>query len=40
VILVISAIGSVWLAGRAFRMGMLRYGQRLRLKEVFSRGRV
>ena len=35
-ILVLSAIGAVWLAGRAFRLGMLRYGQRLRLKEIFS----
>ncbi len=36
VILVLSAIGAVWLAGRAFRLGMLRYGQRLRWKEIFS----
>ncbi len=35
-ILVVSAIGAVWLAGRAFRLGMLRYGQRLRWKEIFS----
>ena len=39
-ILVCSAIGSVWLAGRAFRLGMLRYGQRLRWAEIFSRQRV
>jgi ABC-2 type transport system permease protein len=39
-ILVISAIGAVWLAGRAFRLGMLRYGQRLRWKEIFSSQRV
>ena len=39
-ILVLSAIGSVWLAGRAFRLGMLRYGQRLHWKEVFSHQRV
>lgn len=32
-----SAVLAVWLAGRAFRLGMLRYGQRLRLKEIFSR---
>lgn len=38
-ILVLSAIGAVWLAGRAFRLGMLRYGQRLRWKEIFSRQR-
>jgi ABC-2 type transport system permease protein len=36
VLLVLSAIGAVWLAGRAFRLGMLRYGQRLRWKEIFS----
>lgn len=38
IILVLSAIGSLWLAGRAFRLGMLRYGQRLRLAELFRRG--
>jgi ABC-2 type transport system permease protein len=27
----------VWLAGRAFRIGMLRLGQRIKLKEVFGR---
>ena len=36
VLLVISAAGAVWLAGRAFRLGMLRYGQRVRWKELFS----
>jgi ABC-2 type transport system permease protein len=40
IILVLSAIGAVWLAGRAFRLGMLRYGQRLHWKEIFSRQRV
>ena len=40
IILVLSAIGAVWLAGRAFRLGMLRYGQRLRWNEIFSRQRV
>ncbi len=39
ILLVLSAIGSVWLAGRAFRLGMLRYGQRLQWKEVFKRQR-
>jgi len=39
-LLVLSAIGSVWLAGRAFRLGMLRYGQRLRLNEIFSHQKV
>lgn len=28
---------SLWLATRAFRLGMLRYGQRLRLKEILGR---
>jgi ABC-2 type transport system permease protein len=37
IILVLSAVGSLWLAGRAFRLGMLRYGRRLRWKEIFSR---
>ncbi len=36
--LIVSAGGALWFAGKAFRMGMLRYGQRLRWKEVFSRG--
>lgn len=27
----------VWLAGRAFRLGLLRYGQRLRLREILTR---
>lgn len=36
-LLMLTAAGSLWLAGRAFRLGMLRYGQRLRWKEVFSR---
>jgi len=39
-ILVISAIGAVWLAGRAFHLGMLRYGQRIRWKEVISHQKV
>jgi ABC-2 type transport system permease protein len=39
-ILVLSAIGAVWLAGRVFRLGMLRYGQRIHWKEVFIHQRV
>jgi ABC-2 type transport system permease protein len=31
------AVAAVWLAGRAFRLGMLRYGQRLKWREVFAR---
>ena len=34
---VLGALGAIWLAGRAFRLGMLRYGQRLKLREIFSR---
>jgi ABC-2 type transport system permease protein len=36
-ILVVCAVGAVWLAGRAFRLGMLHYGQRLRLRDVIRR---
>jgi len=32
----ISAVFAVWLAGRAFRLGMLRYGQRLTWRGLFS----
>jgi len=34
---VFSAAGAIWLAGRAFRLGMLRYGKRLKWREVFAR---
>jgi ABC-2 type transport system permease protein len=30
------AIAAIWLAGRAFRLGMLRFGQRLRLRELLA----
>ena len=33
------AAGALWLAARAFRLGMLRYGQRLRIGEIFGRAR-
>ncbi len=33
------ALGALWLAGRAFRLGMLRYGQRLNWRELFPRRR-
>ncbi len=36
-ILVSCAAGTLWLAGRAFRLGMLRYGQRLNWRELFGR---
>ena len=32
-----SGLGLAWLAGRAFRIGMLRIGKRVRLKELFRR---
>lgn len=34
---VMCAVGAIWLAGRAFRLGMLRYGKRLKWREVFAR---
>ena len=34
------ALGALSLAGRAFRLGMLRYGQRLRLGEILGKARV
>ena len=39
VIQLICAIAAIWVAGKAFRLGMLRYGQRLRLREILGRGR-
>jgi len=36
IVLVGSAGGTIWLAGKILRMGMLRYGQRLRLKGIHS----
>jgi len=36
-ILLVSAAGAIWLAGRAFRIGMLRYGQRVNLRELLHR---
>ena len=34
---VLCAAGAIWLAGRAFRLGMLRYGKRLKWREVFAK---
>jgi ABC-2 type transport system permease protein len=31
----LSAVGALWLAGRVFRLGMLRYGRRMGWKDVF-----
>ena len=36
VIQTLFAIGAIWLAARAFRLGMLQYGQRLRWRELFA----
>jgi len=36
-LLYLGAVGAIWLASRAFRMGMLRYGKRLTLREIFKR---
>lgn len=36
-LLVLIAFGALWLSGRAFRLGMLRYGKRLTIKELFTR---
>ncbi len=33
-LLIVSAIGSLWLAGRVFRLGMLRYGNRIGWREL------
>lgn len=36
-VLVAAAVFAVWLAGRAFRLGMLSYGKRLKLRDLFAR---
>lgn len=36
-LLVFFAIAALWLAGRAFRLGLLRYGKRLSIKELLTR---
>jgi len=36
-LLILCAVGALWLAGRAFRLGMLRYGKRLTWREIFGR---
>lgn len=36
-ILILAAWAAIWLAGRAFQLGMLRYGQRLSLRQIFGR---
>ena len=37
-ILMASAAGAMWLAGKAFRLGMLRYGQRVDWRELLGIG--
>jgi ABC-2 type transport system permease protein len=32
------AVGMLWVSSKAFRLGMLRYGQRIRLASIFRRG--
>jgi len=39
IIQAICAAGGVWLAGRAFRLGILRYGQRLQFSKLFGKQR-
>ena len=36
VLLAVTAAGALWLAGRVFRLGMLRYGRALAFKEIVS----
>jgi ABC-2 type transport system permease protein len=38
-LLVLSALGALWLAGRAFQLGMLRYGKRLSWRELIGGGK-
>jgi ABC-2 type transport system permease protein len=34
IVMVACALGALWLAGSTFRLGMLRYGQRLTIREL------
>jgi ABC-2 type transport system permease protein len=36
-LLVVAAGGAIWLAARTFRLGMLSYGKRLSLRQLFGR---
>lgn len=36
-LLVLCAVGALWLAGKVFRIGMLQYGKRLKLKDIFQK---
>jgi ABC-2 type transport system permease protein len=37
ILVVLSAAGAIWFSGRAFRLGMLRYGKRLAWSEIYRR---
>jgi ABC-2 type transport system permease protein len=36
-LLVAFAIFAIWFAGKAFRLGMLQYGKKLSIKEIFRK---
>jgi ABC-2 type transport system permease protein len=36
-LLILCAVGAIWLAARAFRFGMVRYGKKVALKELFGK---
>jgi len=35
-LLIVSAVGALWLSGRVFRIGMLRYGKKMGLKDIMA----
>jgi ABC-2 type transport system permease protein len=37
VMLMLFSVLTVWLAGKAFRMGMLQYSKRVRLSQIFKK---
>jgi ABC-2 type transport system permease protein len=37
-LIIILAVFSLWLDGRVFRLGMLRYGKKVNLGEAFRKG--
>ena len=39
-LLYLGAVGAIWMASRAFRIGMLRYGKRLSLRDIFRRAQL
>jgi ABC-2 type transport system permease protein len=39
ILLVVFAVLSVWLASRTFRIGMLSYGKRLSLTQIFGKAK-